>query len=655
VGVVVLATLVLFGCSGENQTPPRRIVVVTWDTTRADRLGCYGYDQPTTPNLDRFAEEAVLFEQAVSPVPTTLPSHSSMFTGLYPQDHGVRYNIVYRLEDELETLAERLGAAGYRTAGFPAALVLADKYGLSQGFEHWSQPTPAEDLQDVNHPLGGTRIAGAGVDEALEWLAAQGDASSFLWLHFYDPHGPFTPPFPYSSQFRDKPYDGEIAYTDAQFGRLLDALRDDPAWDETLVVMAGDHGEGLQDHGESWHSYLLYETTQRVPLIVRAPGYEARRVEQPVALPDIAPTVLDLAGLEPLEGIRGVSLADAMGGGDPPSRFIYFETHAGALNYGWQKIAGVRFANWKLIDPSDSSAPELYDLAQDPGETTNLATRDPERVARFQRELRKVAEPIRESNPELADKTLSPEQQRAMAALGYVGGATGGDVPEDALTPMSQIHLETEMTAAQVAIQKGNWVYVEDLCRYIQDNDPNNKWALTNLITALLELGRAGETEEYVNRLVAKYPGNSNTYMTAGRALSEMGKPDEAYKLLRQGRDNIADDEHIGYLTIVAAFDAGRPVCDAEIGTMIAEFPASGRLRMLNARCVLRGNGGVDAAFEQLNLALQFGYRELESLRLFEEFEPVVADARFEALVEGLKRGKTYSVQTFPASPANTE
>lgn len=653
VGALALAATAAVGCSLGRDAAPERIIVVTWDTTRADRLGCYGYDAPTSPNLDRFADEAVLFERAVSPVPTTLPSHSSMFTGLYPQDHGVRYNIVFSLSGEARTLPELLQEAGYRTAGFPAALVLSSKYGMAQGFDHWSEPSVGADVTGLHAmAAGGTRSAGEGVDEALAWLREQKDTPTFVWLHFYDPHGPFTPPFPYSSKFRERPYDGELAYTDAQFGRLLDELRQDPQWDRTVVVMAGDHGEGLQDHGESWHTYLLYETTQHAPLIVRAPGYRPARVAEPVSLADITPTVLELAGLDPLDDIRGVSLAGALGGSAPPARFIYFETHAGTLNYGWQEISGVRFGNWKLID---SSAPELYDLDADPGETTSLAAADPERLNRFRGELAQIAQPIREATTDQLDQDLSPEDIRAFAALGYVAGGTGGDVAADARTPQSQIDLETEINGAKTAVRLGNWPYVEDLCRYIHGRDPKNKWALTNLTMSLLEQGRAADADLFSAELIEFYPKNPNSYMTRGRALSEMGRADEAYALLLLGREHIPDSEQMGYLTIVAGFDAGEPVCDGDLEAVMGEFPKSGRLRMLNARCALRDEGGVQAALDELAIAFELGFKGLESLRLLDEFAPLVADERFQDLLDRIERSKTAQVQTFPAAPTTTE
>jgi len=647
--VLLLPLLALSGCrSGGPEIT--RVVLVTLDTTRADRLGPYGYDRGTTPNLDRFAAQSVVFEQAVSQVPTTAPSHSTMFTGLYPQDHGVRYNLVYKLDDGAETLAEILQRRGFSTAGFPAAGVVGREYGLAQGFAHWDQlDLKDEGVRELGALIGGTRRAGAGVDAVIDWLAGQGGQKVFLWLHLYDPHTPYSPPFPYSSRYPNNPYDGEIAYTDAQFGRLLEALQADPAWDRTLLVVAGDHGEGLHHHNESWHSYLVYESTQRVPLLVRAPGVEARRVAQPVELADLTPTLLDLVGAEPLENIRGVSLRQALRGQTLPDRFLYFETHAGKLNFGWQELSGVRFRNWKLIE---SSEPELFDLATDPREKNNLAEADPDRVGRFRAELLAVAEPIREGTASKTDQQLTPEERRRFAALGYVAGGGGGSALEGARNPSEMIDAEGEITVAGSEIQRGNWPRVLELCEYILGRDPANKWALTNASLSAMNLGRPQDALEPSKRLVELYPQNPNSYSTHGRALSEAGRADEAYELLLLARETIEDSEAVGYFFLVAGFDAGKPVCDGAVDEVLEEFPSSARTYVMKSRCDLRG-GELDAAFDHLIKAVQLGYKEVELLKHFDEFDDVVNDERFQMLID-LQDPDNTNVRAFPGTPTGS-
>ena len=636
--LLALALVSLIGCAGSSDI--ERVVIVTLDTTRADHLGCYGYDKPISPNLDQLAAESTLFENAISHVPTTLPSHSTMFTGMYPQDLEIRYNLIDALGPKADTLAERLQAAGFKTAAFPAAFVLSEKYGLDQGFDLYVEPNKeGVSEQQAAMGIGGTRNAEQGVDDVLNWLNAQGDDKSFVWLHFYDPHSPYSPPFPYSSQYRDAPYDGEIAYTDAQFGRLMDRLRSDPQWDKTLVIVAGDHGEGLHEHRERWHSYLVYETTQHVPFIVRAPGHAARRVAEPAMLSDITPTVLDLVGLEMPEEMRGVSLRPALQGKTMDSRFLYFETQAGMLNYGWQELNGLRFQNWKLID---SSEPELYDVEADPGELNNLAASDPDRLARYRAELNRVKQSIGDAVAEDVQMTMSPEEEAALAALGYVANAGGGDVAEDARTPQSMIDVEAEIATTRTAITRGQWGDVEDLCRYILSRDKSNKWALTNLTLSLLEQGRADEAEEPSMQLAAIFHQDPNSYATRGRVLSETGRATEAYEELSiVRRDILPKSEAIGYFLLVAGFDAGADVCGEPLGDVMAQFGNSARILVMKTRCDLRQPDGVDTAMQTLEMAVRRGYDSVDRLREFPEFKPLVEHPYFETLLEIPAEGRS--------------
>ncbi len=394
------------------------------------------------------------------------------------------------------------------------------------------------------------------------------------------------------------------------------------------------------------------ESTQRVPLLVRAPGFAPRRVPQPVALADLTPTVLELIGAEPLEDVRGISLQPAMRGSALPDRFLYFETNAGALNYGWQELRGVRFRNWKLID---SSQPELFDLDADPGEANNLAASDPERVNRFRAELLAVADPIRDqATASKTDQQLTPEQEAAFLALGYVAGAGGGAALEDARRPQDMIDVEAEIAVIQNQIRQSNWPRVLELCDYVLTRDPSNKWALTNTALAHMNMNRPEQAIEPSKRLVELYPQNANSYSTHGRALSETGRAEEAWELLLLARDTVDDDsEAVGYFLLVAGFDAGQPVCDGLVDQVLAEFPTSARTYVMKSRCDLRGEGDLNAAFRSLNTAVRLGYKELEVLRHFDEFEDVVSDARYDLLLELQKTNQSQLI-AFPGEPAGS-
>jgi arylsulfatase A-like enzyme len=634
-----LATAILMvmaiGCSG-SLDEVQRIVVVTFDTTRADRIGCYGYEQASTPNLDRFAGESVLFEQAVAQAATTLPSHTTMFTGLYPQDHGVRYNLMYTLGAEADTLAESLQAAGYSTAAFPASMILDKRHGLDQGFDTWADP-PRVAHDEVVHPDDIMRPAGDGVDLALDWIEKHREEDFFVWLHFYDPHFPYAPPFPYSSQFRDRPYDGDITYADAQFGRLLESLRADPRWRNTLVIVAGDHGEGLHDHGEIFHSYLLYETTQHVPFIIKAPGAGQARVAEPVALADLMPTVLDLAGVNEPGAMRGVSLRPALTGGELPRRDLYFESLAGALNYGWAELRGVRYGGMKLID---SSAPEIFDLLQDPGELNNLAGSDPALLEELRAALTELSEPLipdRDLALSTHDEVLDPQTEAFLASLGYVGGSSGGAVGEDAPHPLELVDLAFEMLAAQRAIAAGQWAYVEELTRYVLGRDPSNKWALKNGVTALIELGRSEEAQDVGAEYVRIYPGNAPSYANLANAYRAGGEEDKAREVLEQGLKAIPDSEMLAYLSTLVGFEAGqREVCSRELPERLSAFPGSWRILLLQARCQAR-DGSNEAVLLTLREAMSKGFRSPEMLGGQPEFAEVVKLPAFAEIVQAAK------------------
>ncbi len=615
--LIPLLLLAAAGCSN-RVGEVSRVIMVTFDTTRADRIGCYGYEDAVTPNLDRLAEEGVLFEQAVAQAATTLPSHTTMFTGLYPQDHGVRYNIVFSLSPEAVTLAEMMKAHGFATAAFPATRILHARHGLDQGFDVYVKP-PTIAADAIGHPFDIIRPAGEGVDLALEWLDRHGEDKIFLWLHFYDPHAPYAPPFPYSDRFRERPYDGEIAYADAQFGRLMERLRRDPRWGETLVVVAGDHGEGLHDHGERYHSYLLYESTQRVPLIFRAPGAGPARIEEPVVLADIMPTILDLVGIAPPPSLRGISLEPALTGGELPTRDLYFETLSGALNYGWAELKGIRYGEWKLID---SATPELFDLAEDPNEQNNLAPAETERLEELRGALEELSPPLAgaELRAEVDEEVLDPETEAFLASLGYVGTVSGGSAGENAPHPRDLVELSSEMLAAQRAVTSRNWEYLEELCRYILDRNPTNKWAMKNLMESLIETGRAREAQDIGAEFVRIYPDNPPSYSMLARAYRAEGLFDKAYDVLQQGLKVLPDLEMLRYLSLVAAFDFDRPgLCSEEVPASAERFPRSWRILVMKARCEARA-AEYEAALRTLEEAAGKGFDTIEVLDQAPEF-----------------------------------
>ena len=364
------------GGAGSEVARPRHLLLVTLDTVRADHLGAYGYAAAETPNLDHLAQAGLRFDQAMSPVPLTLPSHASLLTGRLPLEHGVRHNGARPLAAGTETLATRLTTCGFDTAAFVGAFVLDHRFGLNRGFGHYDDDIARDPGRDLR--LEAERPASEVVDRALAWLAREEAAPArpqFLWLHLYDAHAPYTPPAPFAERHPDQPYDGEIAAVDAQLGRLLAAVRQRLGAD-VLVAVVADHGESLGDHGESTHGLLLYQPVLRVPLLLAGPGLPAgRTVATPVGLTDLAPTLAGLlgcAGEVPLGTGRDLS-GYLRAGDEPPGADLYAETQYPTL-FGWSPLTALRRGAFKYIA---GPRPELYDLNQDRGEEHDLLHREP--------------------------------------------------------------------------------------------------------------------------------------------------------------------------------------------------------------------------------------------------------------------------------------
>jgi len=425
----VLLTVALAGCEGPTGPASTNLLIVTVDTLRADRLGSYGYEPIETPSTDRLAAEGVRFARVVTPSPTTLPAHSSLFTGATPPRHGIRDNAGGRLRQSVVTLAERFREAGFATAGFVAAFVLDPRSGISQGFETFTAPGVAPG----SAPTGlseAERRGDAVVEDAIPWIREQGEGPWFAWIHLFDPHAPYMPPEPFASTYADRPYDGEVAYSDSLIARLRTALEESGQWENTTVVFTSDHGEALEQHGEPAHGFFLYDTTLKVPLIVRPAdtlGESFSRgsvVETTVGLVDVFPTVAELWELETTDDVEGRSLVAALGGEEPTPLSVYSETILPRLYFGWSDLHAITEENEKYIE---APRPELYDLADDPGELHDLLEERPERAAQLEEQLEEWLARAERLAPDTA--TTDPDTLARLRSLGYlaVGGASADD------------------------------------------------------------------------------------------------------------------------------------------------------------------------------------------------------------------------------------
>lgn len=407
---VCALALAASACHGRLPTPAG-VVIVTLDTTRADHLSVYGYQDVSLPHLERLAAGGVVFDQAMSVGALTLPAHTSLFTGQLPPAHGVRDNSGPGLAASHDTLAEILRARGFRTGAFVGSAVLDADRGLAQGFDHYGGVIPA------SGPTGLQRRGDDVVTDALAWLGGIESTPFLLWVHLYDPHRPYDPPPPFDAMH--DPYVGEIAFADAQIGRLLRALDERALTDRTIVVVAGDHGESRGEHGERDHGIFLYDGVLRVPLIVRAPGIAAGRIADVVGLTDVMPTVLDLLGI-PAPPSAGASLASALQRRSPVGEREVYAESLYPRHLGWSPLFALRSGRYKLID---APRPELYDLEVDPFEQRNIHR---QRGAVAAAMTERLASMRSEGERSTADEfELSPERRHRLGALGYASGTRG--------------------------------------------------------------------------------------------------------------------------------------------------------------------------------------------------------------------------------------
>jgi len=462
------AILLLAGCrpgdrSGNAPAGRPNVVLVTIDTLRADHVGCYGRAEASTPTLDALAGRGVRFATAVAHVPLTGPSHTSILTGRTPLGHGFRDNGGYAIPTGVRTAAEDFAQAGYRTAAFVSGFPLDRRFGFDRGFQAFDDHLPRGN--DRRRTPYVERFADATTDAALRWLATASAGPFFLWVHYYDPHAPYEPPAPLAERFRASPYDGEIAFVDAQLARLLGTLDQKGALARTFVLVTADHGESLGEHGEGTHGLFVYDATLRVPWIIAGPAVAAGRVSATVARGiDVLPTLLDYAGLAPAAGVEGRSLRPAAEGREMSDAPAYAESLYAQREFGWAPLHAWRTAKFKLIE---APRPELYDLIADPAERTNRLAELPDRGGELKAQLHQaLARPA-----PAAETTVDAETAQRLGALGYVGGgrtapAAGTALrdPKDGVRLMPRLNrgMSGARTEPEMAIRELTSVLAED-------------------------------------------------------------------------------------------------------------------------------------------------------------------------------------------------
>jgi arylsulfatase A-like enzyme/Flp pilus assembly protein TadD len=605
--VLIILALALLGAAGIalrrravnlHRNPGLSVLLVTIDTLRADALGSYGKPDADTPTLDRLAAGGVRFERCHAQNVVTLPSHANILSGRYPFDHGVRDNAGFRFPAGTDTLAALLKARGFRTGAFVSAFPLDSRFGLDRGFEvyddHFGDRGSHTAFRMEERPGGETVAA------ALRWLGAHGSAPTFCWVHVYEPHFPYTPPEPFASRHRQDPYQGEVATADSILKPLLEPILDAGPAGHTLVVMTGDHGEARGEHGEMTHGIFAYEGTLRVPLVLYQPSlFAPRTVASPVRHVDLLSTVLDALGLTPPPGLSGHSVLALAEGSQADAAESYFESLSPSINRGWAPLQGVVRNGYKFVD---LPLPELYDLARDPKEETNLAASRSDLMQSMRQEL---------SRFRAADRGLQRTEENAetlarLRSLGYLSGAaptarkryTADDDPK------RLIFLDAQVQEVIGLYTRGDLPGALALCREVVQRRPDMPLSLVHLAFLERETGNLGEAVKAARQALALNPDDTDVVGLLAAYLNESGQPREALRLVEPYVRKKEPDLDVLVAQGVALTAIGRPQDAIATFERVRQIDPSSVMALVNIGTVHLMAGDLDRAQQAFEAAL---------------------------------------------------
>jgi arylsulfatase A-like enzyme/Flp pilus assembly protein TadD len=543
-------------------------ILISVDTLRADRLGCYGFSGVKTPTIDMFASRGVKFEKCFAQTPLTLPSHTSMLTGTFPTFHGVRDNGGFLVPLEIETVAEIFQKNDYQTSAFVAAYVLDSKWGLDQGFDFYFDNFDLSKYKTIS--LGNVQRPGNEVlDEVIPWLEEHKQQRFFTWIHLYDPHTPYESPSPYDEMYPNHPYIGEIAYTDSQLARLWEYLEENGLVDNTILVFTSDHGESLGEHKENAHGFFVYQAGVHVPLILVMPFEHLHGLSRSsvVSLVDIMPTLLDLAQVPIPEKVQGKSLLPLFSSENDHEYFSYAETYYPRFHYGWSELKSYQDRRFKLI-----VAPklELYDLSDDPGELNNIIDARPEEARRLMNLINTFIDETGKEAYELDYSHMDEESRQKLAALGYIGtfaisssleGRRLGDPKEkivifNRLSEARELGLEGEFERAVGMIKeiveedpevidaysalgilyKRERLYEEAVDTFLKvlELKPDDNNAVINISSSYVQLGKLDEAEEFILEKFEFHKQDSQVHFSLGYIKNLKKEYDEAAKYFQK-------------------------------------------------------------------------------------------------------------------------
>jgi arylsulfatase A-like enzyme/Tfp pilus assembly protein PilF len=525
-------------------------ILISVDTLRADRLGCYGFKGIETPVIDEMARRGVRFERCIAQTPLTLPSHTTMLTGTYPFFHGVRDNGGFLVPPDITTLAEVFKENDYRTGAVVGAYVLDSKWGLNQGFDFYYDRFELErkegfSLADVQRP--GEEV----ISQALDWLGKEKDRNFFLFIHLYDPHTPYEPPSPFKEKYSHDLYLGEIAYTDFQLGRLWKYLEGRGLLKNTIIVFCADHGESLGEHGEGTHGFFVYQAGIHVPLIFVFPFKQLQNVSrsQTALLADVMPTILEMANLPSPSQVQGKSLVPFFcDSGSPPESLAYSETFYPRFHYGWSDLKSIQNSRYKLIV---SPQKELYDLKVDPKETVNRASEEPRVVQKLEQEMNSLLKKYSQGQFQTDYRKVDEETKEKLAALGYVGGFvdTGKAEEMELPSPREKIHIFNEISAAKEASLKGQLKKAQEIMMGVIRQDPEIIDAYFILGNIFFKQKNYPEAIRWFSEALARKPDYDFVVLNMAISYIEMGNLAAAEKLLTDFVSRFQADS-ILYLTL---------------------------------------------------------------------------------------------------------
>src|SRR5437763_1396077 len=580
------------GALATAATAPRpNVILITLDTTRADRMGFVGSDRGLTPNLDALAQQSVIFSRAYSQVPLTPPSHAVILTGTYPQFNHLSYMGEPLLAD-LPYLPDILHRRGYRTAAFVGSMMLDPKnvtaIGFDRGFDAYDagyhRRGPREDRY---HSV--ERRAGEVVDHALAWLSRHPSGPIFMWVHCYDPHGPYEPPEPYKSRFAADPYDGEIAYTDAAMGTLISRLKARGLYENSIIAVMSDHGEAFGEHGERHHGIFLYDETIHVPLLIKLPRERAagKRVDSRVRLADVAPTILQIIGMPVPAAMQGESLTGLMAPKakqtDAPDRPAYAESIYGHRAFGWSALRAWRAGKYLYVDAPKR---ELYDQSADKAADVNLASKAAAVTDTLSAQLSDFRS--KTSRAGSGQSNLNPEQAESLRALGYLpsnSGSSGESENASGTDPKDKIEIANLLHQALFEAEDGKYQEVVPKLEKVLQEEPNTHLAYLELGRAYTRLKNYEKAVPLLKEAVVRLPEDALAHYELGRALVESGNWTEAAPQFEAAvSSNPKSAELHFYLAVVDERSQRIPEAMKEFENTIALDPRHFRANLLLGR-----------------------------------------------------------------------